>query len=128
MEKCAISTSVINGNLIASEINMDGYLNGVGIILLSCYKLYNKVIELIKHSGKIKRLDINIDKTEFDKSEIKSFRNLKEYYSYYNGKAYKYIYYFDGVFWYFIDFSYMKEFKRLSYQDIILERDIYNKK
>jgi hypothetical protein len=128
MEKCAISTNVMNGSLISSEINMDGYLNGVGIILMNCYKTYSQVIPLMKSSGKIKRLDVDINKTEFDKGDVKSFKTLKEYYSYYNDKAYKYIYYFDGVYWYFIDFSYMKEFKRLSYQDIILERDIYNKK
>jgi hypothetical protein len=128
MEKCAISTNILNGNLITSEINMDGYLNGVGIILISCYKMYTQVIGLIKKSGKIKRLDIDINKTEFDEGGVKTFKNLKEYYSYYNDKAYKYIYYFDGVYWYFVDFSYMKEFKRLTYQDIMVERDIYNKK
>lgn len=128
MEKCAVGTYSNHSGVISTEINMDGYLNGVGVILLNCYKDFNSVKTLIGKSGKIKRLDVDLNKTEYSNGENNRFRDLKDFYSHYNGKAYKYIYFFDGVNWYFVDFSYMKDFKRLNYQDIILERDIYNKK
>jgi len=127
MEKCVVATIGLTGTIITTEIEMDGYLNGVGVILLNCYNKHKDVYDLIRVSGSVKRLDVNLEKTEFNDSKNKTFREVVDFYNYYNQKAYKYLYFFDGVKWMFVDFGVTKTFRYLTNQVIVEEREIYNK-
>jgi hypothetical protein len=125
MMECAIATIGMDGLIISTVVKMDGFLNGVGIILNNCYGKYKDVYPLIK-SGEIKRLDIDISKTEFGKNDIQIFNELSDFYDFYDKKAFQYLYFYDLSKWWFVDFSLGRDFKIMSNESFVEERKIFN--
>jgi hypothetical protein len=125
MMECAIATIGMDGNIISTIVKMDGFLNGVGLILNNCYLNYKDVYSLII-KGEIKRLDIDIPKSEFGDKDIHIFKDISDFYDYFDKKAFQYLYFYDMKKWWFVDFSLTKGFMVLDNDAFITERKIFN--
>lgn len=125
MMECAIATIGLDGNVISTIVKMDGFLNGVGLILNNCYLSYRDVYSLVV-KGEVKRLDIDILKSEFGDKDVKTFSDISDFYDYFDKKAFQYLYFYDLKKWWFVDFSLGKEFMVLDNDAFIKERKIFN--
>ena len=125
MMECAIATIGMDGNIISTIVKMDGFLNGVGLILNNCYLNYKDVYSLVVR-GEVKRLGIDILKSEFGDKDTQTFYNISDFYDYFDKKAFQYLYFYDMKKWWFVDFSLAKGFMVLDNDAFITERKIFN--
>ncbi len=125
MMECAIATIGMDGNIISTIVKMDGFLNGVGLILNNCYLNYKDVYSLVVR-GEVKRLGIDILKSEFGDKDTQTFSNISDFYDYFDKKAFQYLYFYDMKKWWFVDFSLAKGFMVLDNDAFITERKIFN--